>query len=363
MKSTSIVLSEPERLEPKEFPVPDVEEEGAVIEVEAASVCGTDLGLYRGTNDMGDFPIVLGHEVAGTIVDGADETLERWGAEVGDRVSPEPYLPCNDCEACLEGDYHMCSEGRLYGITLTADEEPGIWGGYGEYMYLHPKSRIHVVSDDISPKAACLSSVVGNGVRWISRKGRVSPGDSVAIIGPGAQGLASTIVAKEAGADPLVLMGLPSDEENLEVGASIGATHTLYTDTGDATERALDIAGGKGFDVVVVTAPAEAAVNQAIELVRPHGRLVQVGLLEEDATIPLDDIVGDEITLLGGRGQAGDVEDAMSILERNAEDVASINSHSFAISEAQTAIKRQLPGEEYDSEIVHAVLEPENNSS
>ena len=355
-----MVLSEPERLEPEEFQVPDIEEEGALIEVEAASVCGTDISLYRGTNDMGTFPVVLGHEVAGIVVDGSDEPLNKWCVEVGDRVSPEPYLPCNDCEDCLQGHYHMCSEGRLYGITLVADKEPGIWGGYGEYMYLHPKSRVHAVSDDVSPKAACLSSVIGNGVRWISRKGQVSPGDSVAIVGPGAQGLASTIVAKEAGADPLVILGLSSDEENLEIASSVGATHTLYTDEDGTTERALDISGGKGFDVVVVTAPAEAATRQAIELVRPRGRLVQVGLNDEDISIPIDDIIRDEITLLGGRGQAGDVEDAMNILERNAEDVASINSHSFAISRAETAIKRQLPGDEFDPEIVHAVLEPEN---
>ncbi|MFC7156881.1 zinc-binding dehydrogenase [Halomarina halobia] len=295
-----MVLSEPGRLEQVAFPVPDVADEGAILEVEAASVCGTDLSLYKGTSNMGVLPVVLGHEVAGTIVDGAAETLDRWGVGVGDRVSPEPYLPCNDCGDCLQGHYHMCSEGRLYGITLPTHVKPSLWGGYGEYMYLHPKSRVHAVSDDISPKAACLSSVIGNGVRWISRKGKVSPGDSVAIVGPGAQGLASTIVAKEAGADPLVVMGLSADEKNLEVGEAVGATHTLYTDEDDVAERAIDIAGGSGFDVVVVTAPAEAAVHLAIDVVRPRGRLVQVGLLGSDASIPLDNIVGDEITLLGG---------------------------------------------------------------
>lgn len=354
-----MVLSEPGRLEAEEFSVPDAPEEGAMIEVEAASVCGTDLSLYKGTNDMGEPPMVLGHEVAGVVVDGAEETLDKWGIEVGDRVSPEPYLPCNDCEDCLQGHYHMCSEGRLYGITLSTDVDPGIWGGYGEYMYLHPKSRVHAVSDDVSPTAACLSSVVGNGVRWVSRKGQVDPGESVAIVGPGAQGLASTVVAKDAGADPLVVMGLPSDDENLDVASEIGATHTFYSDDPDTAERAKDVAGGSGFDVVIVTAPAEPAVNMALDLVRPRGRLVQVGLLGEDATIPLDTIVGDEITLLGGRGQAGDVEKAMNVLERNAEDVARINSHTFGISEAETAINRQLPGDEFDSEIVHAVLVPD----
>lgn len=226
-------------------------------------------------------------------------------------------------------------------------------------MYLHPKSRVHAVSGDEPPKAACLGSVVGNGVRWISRKGQVDPGESVAIVGPGPQGLASTIVANEASADPLVVIGLASDDENLAVAADVGASHTLYSDDPYAAERATDLAGGSGFDFVVVTAPAEPGVTLGIDSVRPRGRLVQVGLLGKDTTIPLDDVVGDEITLLGGRRQAGDVGRAMNVLERNADAVASTNSHTFAISEAKTAIERHLPGDEFDPDIVHAVLVPD----
>jgi threonine dehydrogenase-like Zn-dependent dehydrogenase len=359
MKATAMVLSKPGRLESKEFHIPDELDEGALLKIEATAVCGTDLGLYQGTNNMGQLPVVLGHEVAGTVIDGSDESLKRWGITIGDRISPEPYLPCNECDQCLQGNYHMCVEDRLYGITLSTDIEPGVYGGYGEYMYLHPKSRVHAVNDDVSAKAACLSSVVGNGVRWISRKGQVDPGESVAIIGPGAQGLASTIVAREAGADPLVVMGLPSDDENLKIAANIGATHTFYSDGSSAIDHAKNIAGGSGFDVVVVTAPAKAAVRGAIDLVRPRGRLVQVGLLGDDATIPVDDIVRDEITVLGGRGQAGDVKRAMNVLERNSKDVESINSHTFSITEAETAIRRQLSGNKFDPEIVHAVLVPE----
>lgn len=355
-----MVLSEPGRLEAKTFQTPDVSADGAVLEVEAASVCGTDLSLYAGTSSMGAFPVILGHEVAGRIVDGAPKTLERWGVDVGDRVTPEPYLPCNDCVDCLQGNYHMCSEERLYGITLSTDVDPGLWGGYGEYMYLDRNTRVHRVGDDVPPRAACLGSVIGNGVRWISRKGAVSPGDSVAIVGPGAQGLAATIVAEAAGADPLVLLGLPADERNLELGEDFGATHTMYTDEADVGERAIDITDGGGFDVVVVTAPAEAAVRLGIDLVRPRGRLVQVGLLGSEPTIPLDRVVVDEMTVLGGRGQAGDVERAIGILERNAEDIARINSHTFAVSAAETAIERQLPDEEFDPEIVHAALVPDD---
>ncbi|UTF55761.1 zinc-dependent alcohol dehydrogenase [Natronosalvus rutilus] len=355
----SMVLHEPGRLEPETFDVPDVSDYGALLEVETTSVCGSDIGIYKGKSPFDSFPLLLGHEVAGRIVDGAEETLERWGLEVGDRVMPEPYIPCFDCQDCQRGHYHMCDENRSYGVTLSATEPPHLWGGYGEYMYLDPDSRLHPISDDVSGRAACLGSVIGNGVRWILRKGDVSPGDSVAIVGPGAQGLASTIVAAEAGADPVVVLGLEQDDTKLDLAADIGATETLYSDQDNIAERALEPTDGEGFDVVVVTAPASPAIQLGIDLVRPRGTAVLVGLTGSETSVELDRIVVDEISVLGGRGQALDVERAMAILERNADDVERINSHVFPVSEAETAIKRQLPGDAFDPEIVHAALSPE----
>ena len=359
MTTSSIVLREPGRLEREEFPIPSVDDGGALLEVETTSVCGSDIGLYAGKSPFDAFPLILGHEVVGRIVDGAPETLERWGVDVGDRVLPEPYIPCADCPDCLQGQYHMCDEGRAYGVTMSADEPPHLWGGYGRYMYLDPNSRIHPVSDDVSGRAACLGSVVGNGVRWIVTKGDVSTNDRVAIVGPGAQGLASTVVASSAGADPLVVCGLEEDAPNLDLAERLGATETVVTDRDDAPERAMEPTDGEGYDVVVITAPAGPAIQFGLDLVRPRGRVVLVGLTGSDTALDLDRVVTDEIELVGGRGQAWNVERAMGILERNADAIERINSHVFPVSEAQAAIERQRPGERYDPEIVHAALVPD----
>lgn len=353
----SIQLEGEKQLATREYELPDVSDEGALLEVETTSVCGTDIGLYQGQSHFEKLPLVLGHEVAGRIVDGAPETLERWGVEIGDRVMPEPYIPCYDCSHCQTGNYHMCEENRCYGVSISADEAPHIWGGYGKYMYLHPNSRVHRVADDVPSRAACLGSVVGNGVRWVLTKGDVDPNDSVAIIGPGAQGLATTIVADEAGADPVILMGLSSDDHRLQLGSELGATHTFFTDDADVTDEVAELTDG-GPDVVVVTAPAAPAVQMAVDLVRRRGRIVLPGLVGEAVEIDTDRLVVDEISLLGGRGQALNVERAMSILERRASDVASINTHIFDVEDAETAILQQIPGEAFNPDIVHAALEP-----
>lgn len=356
--TTSMVLTGEAAIEARDFPIPDVSDSGALLEVETTSVCGSDIGLYRGDSHFESLPLVLGHEVAGRIVAGAEETLDTWGVAVGDRVTPEPYIPCWECDDCQTGNYHMCAEDQCYGVSISADRPPHLWGGYGRYMYLAPKSRVHPVPSEVSGQAACLSSVIGNGVRWVLTKGDVSPNDSVAVIGPGAQGLASTIVADEAGADPLVVLGVESDAHRLALAEEFGASHMFFSDRDDVDERVVEVTDG-GPDVVIVTAPASPAVSLGLELVRRRGRVVLPGLVNESTEIETDQLVIDEISLLGGRGQALNVERAMGILERRATDVASINTHIFPVSEAGSAIENQLPGESFNPDIVHAALEPE----
>ncbi len=362
--TSSMVLTARRSLELREFPVPDVSGGGALLDVEMTSVCGSDIALYTGkSRHMDSLPLVLGHEVVGRVAEASDETLERWGVEIGDRVMPEPYIPCYDCNDCRTGNYHMCELYRCYGITLSADRPPHLWGGYGEYLYLDPNSLVHPVSEAVDGRAACLGSVVGNGVRWAVTKGDVTAGDSVVVIGPGAQGLATTIVADEAGADPLVLMGLSSDERRLDLGERVGATHTLFTDADGVEERVAEITDG-GPDVVVVTAPASAAVTLGIDVVRPRGRVVLPGLVGEPTELDTDKLVKDEISLIGARGQALDVERAMGIVERRADDVAAINTHVFPLADAERAIRKQLPGEaDFAPEIVHAALAPDGGHS
>jgi threonine dehydrogenase-like Zn-dependent dehydrogenase len=355
----SVVLTGEETIEMREFPVPDVSDEGALLEVELTSVCGTDIGMYAGSSHFDTLPLLFGHEVVGRVVDGNRKSLERMGVKVGDRVTPEPYIPCYDCNYCQTGNYHMCEQDRCYGVTISADDPPHLWGGHGEYMYLAPNTKLHPVGDDVPAKAACLSSVIGNGVRWILTKGEVEPADGVVVIGPGAQGLASVVVADEVGSDPLILMGLSSDENRLELGQELGASHTEFVDDGDPAERIAEITDGDGPSVVVVTAPSSQAVRLGLDVVAPLGTVVLPGLVGQSTEIDTDDLVHDEISLVGGRGQSLNVERAMEIVERRGEDIAKINTHVFPVREAEEAIQRQLPGDNFDPDVIHAALRPE----
>lgn len=358
-KTTSMVMTDVGEMSPQEFPLPDVSDEGALLEVEMTSVCGTDIGIFSGKSKIHAIPLIFGHEVVGRVIDGNEDTLAGLGIAIGDRVVPEPYIPCHQCTYCHGGNYHMCEHRRCYGVTISSSSTPHLWGGYGEYMYLDPKSKVHQIGEDIPPEAACMATVVGNAWRWVITKGSVDPDDSVVIVGPGAQGLATTLVAEKAGAHPIVLTGLESDRTRLDIGEELGASHTVLVDQGDPVEKIHAIVGDEGADVVIITAPATQAIQLGFDLIAPLGTIVIPAVVGESTELQTDQIMRNEITVLGGRGQANSVEPALQLVERHPNAVAKLISHRFPMAQAQTALEKQFGPNGRDQEIVHAALEPE----
>jgi threonine dehydrogenase-like Zn-dependent dehydrogenase len=127
----------------RELPLPDVALDGGLMRVDATGICGSDWPMYLNAKPG---PRILGHEMVGTVVKLGDIARARWGLVEGDVVALEEYLPCGHCEYCRTGEYRSCLEtdtqfaGSVrYGSTpLTVD--PGLWGGYSQYLYLHPRS-------------------------------------------------------------------------------------------------------------------------------------------------------------------------------------------------------------------------------
>lgn len=303
----ALVLDEPRRLSIRQFPLPEIGDDDALVRVQACGLCGTDHEQYTGALS-GGFAFVPGHETIGTIEAIGPTAAQRWQVTRGDRVAVEVFQSCRACDACLTGEYRRCERhgiADMYGF-IDVDRAPGLWGGYAEYQYLAPDSMLLPVPDGLDPVLATIFNPLGAGIRWGATLPETGAGDVVAVLGPGVRGLCAAVAAKVAGAGFVMVTGLgPRDAERLSLASSFGAD--LAVDV--AVENpvlALRNAVGALADVVIdVTAKAPAAFAQAIELVRPGGTVVVAGTRGWGTGAPgfyPDMLVLKEIRLLGALG-------------------------------------------------------------
>lgn len=345
----SNVLCEPRRFEVEKFPVPMIGAEDALLEVEMVGVCGGDIIEYQGRNYKAHYPMILGHEIVGRIVEAGDLARDEYGISAGDRVSVEPYILCRKCRYCLTGLYQFCTRSRVYGVNISSDEPPHLWGAYGELMYIAPGSRVHRISTDVDPRAACMASVLGNGVRWVRTLAKTQVGEKVLVLGSGAQGLASIVVAREAGADEIVCVAQRQKVAANRVATVLGAS-VQYSD--DVAPDAIE----NHFDVAIECTGVDGMLDLAIKALKPTGRLIQVGTRGgAQASLAMDQVVFKEIALLGGLGQSWDTEAAVSIINAQRYPIHEFISNVFPVSQADAALRL---AEQNDPDVVHLSLTP-----
>jgi threonine dehydrogenase-like Zn-dependent dehydrogenase len=334
-----MVLVEPGRLELQDFQVGPPAPEEILIKTRVTSVCSTDVKVFHGQVGSAHYPVIMGHEFTGEVVEIGSEAAKIYSVAVGDRVTPEPYIPCGHCNWCrTDHHYHNCPAVKLYGISLTCDQSPHLMGGYSEYVYLIAGTLLHKLAPAASDLAGSLSSVVGNGVRWIRTLGQMNFGQSLVISGAGSQGLCALAAAKEAGVGPIVMLGLSSDQARFALAQDIGVDHIVEVDRQDPVQAVPELIGGPP-DVVIETSGVPAAIQTAIKMVRRSGRVVSIGLSGGKQTpVAFDDLVWRDITLVFGKGQAGNVADAMRLINSGHYPFDKINNVHYPLAELGRAL-------------------------
>ena len=362
--ANAAVLTEPRSFDFREYPVPDIAPDEAVLRVEAAGLCGTDYEQYAGhlTGTPWDItPIIPGHEIIGWIDRLGADAAGRWGVKEGDRVVVEATVPCGHCFQCAIGSTTLCELNQGYGLYTSSDVAPHLWGGYATHMYLHPKSRIHKVSNSIPRDVLSLFNPLSNGVRWAYEAPNTRIGETIVIEGPGQRGLLSVIAAKEAGAGTIIVTGTSQDTHRLALARKFGADAVINVDEENAVERVLEITGGRKADVVLeVSAGATQPIVDAVDMVRRGGRIVLAGLksFKPVNNLVTDKIVINEIQLMGVLSSGWtSIERSLDLLERYGDTLRPLCSHMFSLEDADKAVRAL--GREYDdgTEVVHIGLD------
>jgi alcohol dehydrogenase len=301
----ALVLEEPRRLVRRQFARPSIGEDDALLRVEACGLCGTDHEEYLGLLGPGR-AFVPGHETVGVVDEIGPGAAERWGVRAGERVAVEVFRSCGACEPCRSGRYRFCERNgirTMYGF-VPADDDPGLWGGYGRYQYLASDSQLLKVPDRLDPLTATLFNPLGAGIRWGVTLPETKEGDVVAVLGPGVRGLCAAVAAKEAGASFVMITGRGQrDAARLAIAEQFGADLAVDVERDDPI-AALRGATGRLADVVVdVTAKAPAAFLQAIGLARAGGTVVVAGVRGAPVEgFQPDVVVYKELRVLGAFG-------------------------------------------------------------
>jgi len=364
--TASAVLVEPRHIEVQEFKIPDVPKHAALIKVEGTGICGSDWAPFAGTWRTELPPMILGHEVVGSIVELGEGTGDRWGVAVGDRITVEESIPCNHCQLCRTGRYHMCDpmhtpEGMRYGLTPIS-VEPSIWGGFGEYMYVHPNSIVHQLSSTVPVDVAPLFIPISNGIRWVERDGGCRIGDTVVIQGPGQHGLGCVIGAKLAGAGTVIVVGTGSDSYRFGVAKQLGADHVINIEDGPAAEQVREITNGDMADVVLdVTAAAPSAVADSVAMAGVGGTVILAGAKEGKPATNLvtDMILLNEITMKGVYGHDYmSVNRALELIESNTLPLDLMCTHTFSLERCEEALLTL--GGEGEPDSIHITIVPDS---
>ncbi|MGP4978150.1 zinc-binding dehydrogenase [Brachybacterium tyrofermentans] len=299
-------IGTPMRIEQIELADPGDEE--LLVEIEAAGVCHSDLHYVHG-GLRAPLPLVPGHEGAGRVIAAGSRTSGR--IRVGDRVALLWRPNCGRCPPCISGAPVMCESaavqaatgGLMDGSIRLADEDGPVHhlmgvSCFAEQVVVHERSVVPVPEDIPAEVAAIAGCAVITGVGVTRNVIGGCLGDPVVVMGAGGVGLAAVMGARLAGARPLIAVDI--DEGRLERAARFGATATVDSRQGDVVEQVLELTGGGAAWVIEAVGRPET-LQSAVQMLRPRGMVVAVGLGEAGQTValPINDLVQRQKKVVG----------------------------------------------------------------
>ena len=359
MKSRAMVQVADRRLEMQEIEVPRVAPAEALLRVEACGLCGSDIEQYRGTfsgKRPDSYPLIPGHEPVGVIEEIGSEAARSWGVRAGDRVALVPHLTCGRCGLCLSGRAHLCKSllpvpKPVYGM-IPLGYSHGLWGGYSEYMHLHPRTIFCKLPDSVPASMATMYQALASGLRWAVHVPATVMSDSVLVMGCGQRGLASVWALRRAGVSNIIVTGLARDRAKLDLARRLGASHTIVADQENTVDRVMAFTHGRGVDVAIDVVPGSPQpVIDAVEAIRVGGTIVVAGIKGVANTVALctDRLLYKEITLKGVYTQGADAyRDAVEFMASDLAVLEPLHTHEVPLDRVEEAILRlagELPGD------------------
>lgn len=337
---TALLYPDWDTLETTDLPRPEAGPGEVLLRVAACGICGSEFETFTARSARRTPPLVMGHEFCGTV-----EALgpDVQGVAVGDRVVSNSLVPCGACVRCLRGDANLCAERQIFGMHRP--------GAFAEFVAV-PARCLLQWPDGVPAEAACLAEPLANGVHVAEIVRRRAPHVAL-VIGAGPIGLMVQQALQVLLGTQVVVTDLVP--ERLEAARRLGAVQTVDARTGDVAAAIAALTEGEGADVVVDAVGSAVTKRQSLDLCRPGGAAVWIGLHGDTVSLDSYGVTLPEKTIYGTyAAHISDLQQALDLMADGRVDVTSW-VHTFPLADGAAAFRRMLAAEGSD---VKAVLIP-----
>ena len=325
----AVVKRKPEPgVEFAEVPKPKIAADEVLIEVKAAAICGSDLGIYDYTPAYSKMrlPVVMGHEFSGRI---AETGPQVKGYAVGDRVLAESVKACGICVYCRSGHENLCDASTLFGIHVD--------GGMAEYVAV-PFRLLHRLPGELSFEEGALIEPLSNALHFVKDCTTIRLGDLAVIHGCGPIGIFSAQLFHLAGAE-VILTGVNVDTERFKIASGLGL-ETVNVEKEDLLKLVMERTGGRGADIAFVATGAPPAVAQATQIVKKRGQVTIIGIFGRPVEVPMTQVVRREVTLSGAYdAKPENFDQSIRLAKSGAVKVKELITHRLPLEKAGEAFE------------------------
>lgn len=298
----------------------------AIVKVVKTTICGTDLGIYKGKNLYMKEGIILGHEGVGIIEEVGKGVLQF---KVGDKVLISCITSCGSCAYCKKQLYSHCKDGGwILGHMID--------GVQAEYVRVpHADNSLYEIPDSIDDEVAVmLSDILPTGHEIGVLYGNVKPGDAIAIVGAGPVGMSALLTAQFY--SPAVIIMIDLDENRLELAKTMGATHVL-TPGNNIKEEIIKIVGEEGVDVAIEAVGVPQTWDLCQEIVKPGGNIAIVGVHAKKVDFNIQDLWIKNLCITTGLVNTNTTPMLMKAVATDKLPVNKLITHHFKLDDIEKA--------------------------
>lgn len=327
----AIRFMKPEVIEYSDIPTPSPKRGEILAKIACAGFCATDIELLTGEmvhikNGNTTYPIIPGHEWSGTVVQVGEDVREL---RVGDRITSDVSLGCGECDECRKGHYNLCPNREVVGSYRNRQ------GVFAQYVAV-PQRHVYKIPDGLSMEEAALAEPAATAMYAVS-KARIPAGAEVLVIGDGPIGQLAAQLAGIAGASKVIMAG--SWDEKLAIAKSCGIAETINYHKEDTVQRARELTDG-GPEIVIETSGNNAALNNAVQALKPTGRIVAVSWYNGvDVAVAMNTLIVKDAELIGSLASPNSFTPVLRYMAEGKLKVKPLITHIRSLEELEDMVK------------------------